>query len=77
MIIYGSMQCPDCVECCRQLDGAHTVYEFRDISENLLYLKEFLRIRDTEPVFAEVKHEGKIGIPCILHSDGTVSFSWN
>ena len=76
MIIYGSMLCPDCVECKKDLDASETRYDYRDISENLLYLKEFLKIRDKNPLFDAVKAEGKIGIPCILHDDGRVALQW-
>ena len=37
--IYGSMLCPDCVECLKDLDEAGTAYTFCDFSENLLNLK--------------------------------------
>lgn len=76
MIIYGAMLCPDCVACRKDLDEAGISYEFRQITENLLYLKEFLRLRDELEVFAPVKAEGKIGIPCIVGDDGTVTFHW-
>ena len=74
--IYGTMQCPDCVQLRKQLDEKKVSYDYRDISENLLYLKEFLAIRDREPVFATVKEQGRIGVPCILHEDGRVSLEW-
>lgn len=76
MIIYGSMLCPDCVECRKDLDAEGIQYDYRDFSENLLYLKEFLRIRDENPLFGNIKAEGKIGIPCIIHDDGSISFQW-
>lgn len=76
MIIYGSMLCPDCVECCKDLDAAGTAYTFCDFADDLAHLKAFLRIRDTESVFEEVKREGKIGIPCVVYDDGSVSLSW-
>lgn len=76
MIIYGTDQCPDCVRCKADLDRAGVAYEYRSISENLLYLKEFLSLRDWEGIFAPVKEAGKIGIPCILGEDGTVSLTW-
>ena len=76
MLIYGSMMCPDCVACCKDLDEAGTPYTFCDFSENLLYLKEFLKIRDTHTIFESIKAEGKIGIPCLLHDDGTVTLTW-
>ena len=39
-------------------------------------MKEFLVIRDREPVFAEVRQKGSIGIPCIVREDGSVTLSW-
>ena len=76
MKIYGSMLCPDCVECCKDLDAGGIIYTFCDFADELKYLKEFLKIRDVEPIFSQVKAEGKIGIPCLVHEDGSVSLSW-
>lgn len=76
MIIYGSMLCPDCVQCRKELDDAGVIYEYREITENLGYMKEFLRLRDENTLFAPIKAEGKIGIPCILRADGSISFDW-
>ena len=76
MIIYGSMLCPDCVQCRKDLDAAGVSYEYRDFAEDLQHLKAFLKLRDTEAVFAPVKQEGKIGIPCIVNDDGSVSLTW-
>lgn len=74
--IYGSMLCPDCVECREDLDKAGVEYEFLDFSGSLKNLKEFLAIRDAEPVFGAVKENGKIGIPCIVKEDGEAVLSW-
>ena len=74
--IYGSMQCPDCVQCRADLDAAGVAYEYLDFADSLKYLKDFLILRDREPVFAEVKAQGKIGIPCIIAEDGSVKLDW-
>lgn len=74
--IYGSMQCPDCVECCEDLKKAGVDFEFRDFADSLLHLKEFLVIRDHSELFADIKEAGKIGIPCIVKEDGSVTLSW-
>lgn len=76
MLIYGSMLCPDCVKCVRDLDAAGKEYTFCDFNDNLAHLKAFLKIRDESPVFEQIKREGKIGIPCIVYDDGTVSLIW-
>mgnify|MGYP002514414663 FL=1 len=74
--IYGSMLCPDCVQCRKDLEKAGVEYEYLDFSEHLLHLKEFLVLRDSESVFEEVRGNGKIGIPCIVMEDGRVTLDW-
>lgn len=76
MIIYGSMLCPDCVQCRKDLDEAGVAYEYRDFAEDLRNLKAFLELRDTEEIFQSVKQDGKIGIPCIVNEDGFVTLTW-
>ena len=74
--IYGSMLCPDCVKCREDLDQAGIAYEYLDFADSLLHLKEFLKIRESCPLFAEVKTSGGIGIPCIVKEDGNVTLDW-
>ena len=74
--IYGSMMCPDCVECRKDLDEAGVSYEYLDFADSLRNLKEFLKIRDREALFDSLKSDGKIGIPCIVREDGSVTLDW-
>ena len=74
--IYGSMLCPDCVECRADLDKAGIAYEYLDFSDQLRNLKEFLALRDSDPVFDAVKQRGSIGIPCIVTEDGRITLDW-
>lgn len=74
--VYGSMLCPDCVQCRAELDKAGVAYEYLDFSDDLKNLKEFLKLREENPVFVPVKEQGGIGIPCILRPDGTVTLTW-
>ena len=73
--IYGSMLCPDCVKCREDLDRAGVPYEYLDFSEELRNLKEFLVLRE-QPLFDEIRKEGRIGIPCIQREDGTILLDW-
>ena len=75
--VYGSMLCPDCVQCRKDLDNSGVAYEYLDFAENLLYLKEFLVIRDSDLLFENVRNEGRIGIPCIVKENGSVTLEWD
>lgn len=73
--IYGSMLCPDCVNCCGDLDRAGVAYTFLDFADSLVNLKEFLKLRESD-LFDEVRATGSIGIPCIVNEEGKVTLSW-
>ena len=70
--IYGMKSCPDCVAVDKQVEG-DSRYQVIDIGEHVRLLKEFLRLRDTNPVFDEAKKKGYAGIPCFVLEDGTVT----
>ena len=75
--IYGSEQCPDCMNCKRDLEAAGVEFLYMNISENLLFLKKFLKLRDENSCFEDIRKNGKIGIPCIQREDGTVTLEWD
>lgn len=74
--IYGSMLCKDCVQCREDLDRAEVAYEFLDFAEELKNLKEFLILREGNPLFDAARTAGSIGIPCILRPDGSLTLDW-
>lgn len=73
---YGSHLCKDCVNLKANCEKYGIAYEYSDISNDLAALKEFLKLRDENPVFAEAKQAGGIGIPAIVNADGTVTLDW-
>ena len=75
--IYGSLLCPDCVRCKEELTAAGVEFEYLDFADSILHLKDFLKIRDSNAVFDDVRRDGSIGIPCILREDGTVLLTWD
>ena len=75
--IYGSQLCPDCVKCKEELEAAGVPFLYLNISENLLYLKKFLKHRDGNELFEAIRERGQIGIPCIEREDGTITFEWD
>lgn len=70
--IYGMSTCPDCTYVEEQVRG-NSNYEIVDIGAHVRNLKEFLRLRDSSPVFAAVRRAGTVGIPCFVLDDGTVT----
>ena len=74
--IYGSEMCPDCRECKVNFNTHAIEYVSIDINENLKNLKDFLKLRDSSPVFDAAKEAGGIGIPAIVREDGTVTLDW-
>lgn len=74
--VYGSKMCPDCVALKMNFDFYGIEYEFLDINETLRNLKEFLIIRDKNPVFLRCKEIHDIGLPACIDEDGNVFLDW-
>ena len=74
--IYGSPLCPDCVKCKEELEAVGVEFLYLDITSKLLFLKQFLRLRERS-AFDIIREKGQIGIPCILREDETITFDWN
>lgn len=75
IIMFGTNACPDCTAAVKKLDEVNADYMYLEFSESTSNLKRFLKLRDTEPLFDEVKASGKIGVPCFKLSDGTLTLS--
>ena len=72
--VYVMASCHDCIEVKAELSG-NPCYEIIDIGEHVRNLKEFLFLRDNDPVFDAAKRYGFAGIPCFVLDDGTVTLS--
>ena len=55
VVMYGTKACPDCVEAEEILKEKGIQYLYMEFSDNIGYLKRFLTLRDTNPIFDEVK----------------------
>jgi glutaredoxin-related protein len=66
IIVYGSPLCPGCVEAKDYLMEKGIEFVYQDITGDLGAMKRFLKIRDTNPLYEEVKAKGGIGIPTVL-----------
>ncbi|HIW42370.1 MAG TPA: hypothetical protein H9743_09610 [Candidatus Mediterraneibacter vanvlietii] len=77
MKVYGSQICVDCRNYKAVQKKRGFKAEFIEITENTENLKEFLQIRDTNPIFEPVKEHSGIGIPFFVNEDGRKTFDIN
>lgn len=75
IVMFGTNACKDCVEAIKKLNECGADYMYLEFSENIANLKKFLKLRDTEVLFDEIKKEGRVGVPCFKLSDGTLTLS--
>ena len=82
MKVYGAHICADCRNYKAIQKSRGFEAEYVDITEDTGKLKEFLQIRDHDPVLAPVRERGGIGIPLFVNEDGKKTldideaFSW-
>ncbi len=70
--MYVMPTCPHCSHVEKQVEG-NANFEIVDIGAHVRNLKEFLRLRDAHPAFAEARKAGDVGIPCYVREDGSVT----
>lgn len=77
MKVYGTEVCIDCrnYKAIQKARGFEA--EFISITSDTASLKEFLAMRDNEPVFDEIKTKGEIGIPFFVNDDGRKTLDIN
>ena len=74
VVMVGSHLCRACREKLAMFRDANLYVEFHDIAENLDDMRMFLKIREgNEELYADVRKEGRAGIPVFLLPDGTVT----
>lgn len=70
LVLYSSSYCPDCASAIAALNESGLTYANVDITSGMFQLKQFLKLRDNRPEFAEVRAEGRVGIPCLVVDRG-------
>lgn len=77
MKVYGAEICVDCRNFKAIQKSRGFEVEYIDITENTKNMREFLKIRDTDSIFDEVKQRHGIGIPLFVREDGKKTFDLN
>ena len=77
MKVYGTEICIDCRNYKAIQESRGFEAEYIDITENTANMKEFLAIRDQDPLFEQVRARHGIGIPLFVREDGVKTFDIN
>lgn len=71
--VIGSHLCPDTLYALNKLVENHVDIEFKNLSASLPDLKVYLAQRESNPLYAAVRENGGIGIPCFVLEDGSTT----
>lgn len=74
MKVYGAQICIDCRNYLAIQKSRDFEAEYINIMEDTGKLREFLAIRDKDPLFAPLRERGGIGIPLFVNEDGRKTF---
>lgn len=74
MKVYGAEICIDCrnYRAIQKKRGFEA--EYIEITQDTGKLKEFLKIRDHDPLYEVLREKGGIGIPLFVNEDGRKTF---
>jgi glutaredoxin-related protein len=70
IIIYGHKHCSSCGPAKEFMVQRGIKHAYLDLSENLLALKMFIKLRESRPEFDDIRKLDLIGIPCVVINDG-------
>lgn len=72
LVLFMSSHCPDCPPVVKRLDEENISYRKVDITSSMADLKEFLKVRDVNPYFDQIKKENRVGVPTLMDGDGNL-----
>ena len=80
--MYGSNACPDTIYAIYELRKQGLHCEYREIGSSMMFMREFLHYRETDPKFIPVRENGGVGVPFFVMDDGRTTldideaFAW-
>lgn len=67
--VYGTLICKDCMAMKIVFEKLNVNYRHINITEKSVDLREFMRMRDKDEFFQEIRENGKVGIPFFTKGD--------
>lgn len=71
--VIGSHLCPDTLAALNKLSNAGADISFKDILSCHADLRAYLALRDSSDVYADIRGTDRLGVPCFVCEDGTVT----
>lgn len=71
--VFGSHLCPGTLAALNQLSAAGVDVNFRDILSCHADLRAYLHLRETHEIYADIRGTERLGIPCMICEDGTIT----
>ena len=71
--VIGSHLCPDTLYALNRLSAADAEIDFVDILSCHNALKTFLHIRETSDLYKDIRGTSRIGVPCFVLEDGSMT----
>lgn len=75
--VVGSHLCPDTLYALHQLSAANAEISFVDILASHETLQTYLHIRETSDLYSEIRGTQRLGVPCFIREDGTMTLDLN
>mgnify|MGYP003591525669 FL=1 len=73
--MIGSHLCPDTFAAMSALLAAGVEVSYKDILSCHADLKTYLKLRDTNKIYAEIRGTDMLGIPCFILEDGNITLN--
>ncbi len=73
--VIGSHLCPDTLYALNRLTAAGVEASFQDILSCHSALQTYLHIRETSDLYAEIRGTQRLGVPCFVREDGSMSLA--
>jgi len=75
--VIGSHLCPDTLAALNKLSAAGADLDFKDILSCHADLKDYLKLRDTNALYEEIRGTERLGVPCFILEDNEVTMDIN
>lgn len=75
--VIGSHLCPDTLTALHKLAAVHADIDFKDILSCHADLMEYLKLRDANALYAEIRGTKRLGIPCFVLENNELTMDIN